>query len=359
MGDENPIRTLRDYSRPSHEGYRNTIELPDRNNVVTLRSDTIWLVQNGCSFHGLRSEDPNQHLKDFQKLVDSLDLDVANRERMRSDFMQLSLEAVEKLKEEIRLRENNSKRIQKITSVIDWSFLANHGLDRSFFDSINTNNFSGPQWVNLFQINELVYRELVHEFFASIEFESTVYRYEPEHLGVKFRLRDESSTIDCEGRAFVDGILVNNEDDEFVVGGTSVKKVRDPRVKLAHHCIVTTISGRKESTQRITKIDLFYLYCIYAEELNGGACYWHVIREVGEDDEVKEEVEEGAGGSFDVYRNMSRGDWQYLSTRYNLDPHLQIDLFPESEVDYPPYGYTRPMPPGYDYRYGPDPGGSD
>ncbi|GJV09965.1 zinc finger, CCHC-type containing protein [Tanacetum coccineum] len=39
------------------------------------------MVQNGCSFHGLRSEDPNQHLKDFLKLVDSLDLDGANRER--------------------------------------------------------------------------------------------------------------------------------------------------------------------------------------------------------------------------------------------------------------------------------------
>ncbi|GKC04970.1 hypothetical protein Tco_0996580 [Tanacetum coccineum] len=40
MGDENPIRTLGDYSRPSHEGYRNTIELPKGNNVVPLRSDT-------------------------------------------------------------------------------------------------------------------------------------------------------------------------------------------------------------------------------------------------------------------------------------------------------------------------------
>ncbi|GJW82419.1 zinc finger, CCHC-type containing protein [Tanacetum coccineum] len=78
MGDENHIRTLGDYSKPSHEGYRNTIELPVGNNVVPLRSDTIWLVQNGCSFHGLRSEDPNQHLKDFLKLVDSLDLDASN-----------------------------------------------------------------------------------------------------------------------------------------------------------------------------------------------------------------------------------------------------------------------------------------
>ncbi|GKB88675.1 hypothetical protein Tco_0960947 [Tanacetum coccineum] len=45
MGDENPIRTLGDYSKPSHEGYRNTIELPVGNNVVLLRSDTIRLLK--------------------------------------------------------------------------------------------------------------------------------------------------------------------------------------------------------------------------------------------------------------------------------------------------------------------------
>ncbi|GJT65605.1 zinc finger, CCHC-type containing protein [Tanacetum coccineum] len=91
IGDENPIRTLGDYSKPSHEGYRNTIELPVGNNVVPLRSDTIRLVQNGCSFHELRSEDPNQHLKDFLKLVDSLDLDGENRERTRLRLFQFSL----------------------------------------------------------------------------------------------------------------------------------------------------------------------------------------------------------------------------------------------------------------------------
>nr|GEV00987.1 MAK10-like protein [Tanacetum cinerariifolium] len=79
LGDANPICTLGDYSRPSHEGYRNTFELPEGNNVVPLQSDTIQLVQNGCSFYGLRSEDPNQHLKDFLKLVDSLDLDDPSR----------------------------------------------------------------------------------------------------------------------------------------------------------------------------------------------------------------------------------------------------------------------------------------
>ncbi|GKC29009.1 hypothetical protein Tco_1036303, partial [Tanacetum coccineum] len=83
MGDKNPICTLGDYSKPSLEGYRNTIDLPVENNRVPLRSDTIWLMQNGCSFHGIRFEDPNQHLKDFLKLVDLVDLDGKSRERMR------------------------------------------------------------------------------------------------------------------------------------------------------------------------------------------------------------------------------------------------------------------------------------
>ncbi|GJY60180.1 zinc finger, CCHC-type containing protein [Tanacetum coccineum] len=87
----NPICTLGDYSKPSHKGYKNTIELLVGNNVVPLRSDTIRLVQNGCSFYGLRSEDPNQYLKDFLKLVDSLDLDGANRERTRLRLFQFSL----------------------------------------------------------------------------------------------------------------------------------------------------------------------------------------------------------------------------------------------------------------------------
>ncbi|GJZ29701.1 zinc finger, CCHC-type containing protein [Tanacetum coccineum] len=91
MGDANPIRAIVDYSKPSHEGYRNTIELPIGNNVVPLRSDTIRLVQNGCLFYGLRSEDPNKHLKDFLKLVDSLDLDGENRERTRLCLFQFPL----------------------------------------------------------------------------------------------------------------------------------------------------------------------------------------------------------------------------------------------------------------------------
>ncbi|GJV92486.1 MAK10-like protein [Tanacetum coccineum] len=40
MGDGNPIRTLGDYSKSSHEGYKNTIELSIGNNVVSTRQIT-------------------------------------------------------------------------------------------------------------------------------------------------------------------------------------------------------------------------------------------------------------------------------------------------------------------------------
>ncbi|GJS07366.1 hypothetical protein Tco_0364162 [Tanacetum coccineum] len=92
-GESDSCRTLGDYpDKP--RGYRNTIRASKGNKqwgIPLIPGDTIRLVQNGCSFHGLRSEDPNQHLKDILKLVDSLDLDGENRERTRmglvSEFM--------------------------------------------------------------------------------------------------------------------------------------------------------------------------------------------------------------------------------------------------------------------------------
>ncbi|GKC34467.1 hypothetical protein Tco_1046851 [Tanacetum coccineum] len=46
MGDENPIRTLEDYSKPSHEGYKNTIELPIGNNVVKTGKERVCVYSN-------------------------------------------------------------------------------------------------------------------------------------------------------------------------------------------------------------------------------------------------------------------------------------------------------------------------
>ncbi|GJT62961.1 hypothetical protein Tco_1006494 [Tanacetum coccineum] len=68
MGDENPIRTLGDYSKPSHEGYRNTIELPVGNNVDRKSSQrypnvstTSWriFIRSMDSFQGLTPKSPS------------------------------------------------------------------------------------------------------------------------------------------------------------------------------------------------------------------------------------------------------------------------------------------------------------
>nr|GEY11217.1 MAK10-like protein [Tanacetum cinerariifolium] len=121
MGDENPIRTLGDYSKPSHEGYRNTIKLSEGNNVVPLRSDTIRLVQNGCSFHELRSKDPNQHLKDFLKLVDSLNLDALGTtfEARVRDYMAAHTEGMESFENAIfKQREEINDRMTEMFEIL-------------------------------------------------------------------------------------------------------------------------------------------------------------------------------------------------------------------------------------------------
>ncbi|GJW13834.1 DNA-directed DNA polymerase [Tanacetum coccineum] len=49
MGDENPIRTLGDYSKPSHEGYKNTIELPVGNIVYCMEDPEQAFIEYASS----------------------------------------------------------------------------------------------------------------------------------------------------------------------------------------------------------------------------------------------------------------------------------------------------------------------
>ncbi|GKD82978.1 hypothetical protein Tco_1349817 [Tanacetum coccineum] len=140
------------------------------------------------------------------------------------DFMQLSSEVIAKLKEEIRVKESRIEKIEKITR---------------------------PQWVNLFQINELVYRELVREFFTSFEFKDYAFKGNPKFKGVSFRMGGEYRTMSLLELGWRVGLY--SEEDSL-----------DDHTRLS----------RKESTQRITAIDMFYLYCIYAEGVVCDIPYW-------------------------------------------------------------------------------------
>nr|GFA62488.1 hypothetical protein [Tanacetum cinerariifolium]GFA63668.1 hypothetical protein [Tanacetum cinerariifolium] len=106
-----------------------------------------------------------------------------------------------------QLRYNTlARRFIHSGDVIDWEFLANQGLAHSFLNSINTNPFLGPQWMNVFQINEPVYQELVWEFFSSIKFDSSPCR-ECCWLEIKEAVVEEEDEGDDEGNEAAGGYV--------------------------------------------------------------------------------------------------------------------------------------------------------
>nr|GEV21700.1 MAK10-like protein [Tanacetum cinerariifolium] len=80
MGDANPIRTLGDYSKPSHEGYRNTFELPVGNNVCEIdrvadgklrdkNADESWeIIENLALYDHEGWNDSNEFLKPIKDI---------------------------------------------------------------------------------------------------------------------------------------------------------------------------------------------------------------------------------------------------------------------------------------------------
>nr|GEV06861.1 MAK10-like protein [Tanacetum cinerariifolium] len=121
------------------------------NNVVPLRSDTIWLVQNGCSFHGLWSEDPNKHLKDFLKLVDSLDLNVCDINRTDGKLLDKNADESWEIIENLALYDhegwNDSKDLVKPLKAISTSLNTSKTPDRRLLELEDQINFllKGPR----------------------------------------------------------------------------------------------------------------------------------------------------------------------------------------------------------------------
>ncbi|GJU10371.1 hypothetical protein Tco_1132767 [Tanacetum coccineum] len=188
-------------------------------------------------------------------------------------------------------------------TIIDRSLLADNGLVGGYFESMHSNLFSGQQWANLFQNNELVYCDLVCEFFATFEFRATTCRNSPRLDGIKFRLCGEHRSLSLVELRWRVGLYFEAQAGEV---GTEIALQNALKVKEEH--------------------------------------------------EEEEVAKEDVGGSEETYRGMSRGDWQARQGDH-LDPHMQIDTFPVCEADYPPFGYTGPMPLGYHYRYNTAPDG--
>ncbi|GJS58953.1 hypothetical protein Tco_0653737 [Tanacetum coccineum] len=275
------------------------------------------------------------------------------------EFMEFSLEVARRLKERIKENENKPRKIKKITKYPDTKVLKNSA-KHDFLENLEKKTFPTPanllcamskrdrstrgqasssrketmeEMVCKFGLfdnedHQMNYNNLVGH---SIHLRDVVdWEYELLHKGVTFRLggvEREMSLLELEWRPIIG-------DGGYNVGNTKAKSM-NPWIKLAHRCITMTISGRKETTNRVTEIDLFYLYCIFEEgvvcnipywlakylksirdkrviiELHEGECCWLDTRGVKEggkvDDEGGDEEggNEGVGGSADIYCNMS------------------------------------------------------
>nr|GEU93691.1 zinc finger, CCHC-type [Tanacetum cinerariifolium] len=287
----------------------NTIELPVGNNVVPLRSDTIRLVQNRCSFYGIQSEDPNQHLKDFLKLVDSLDLDDENRERTRhihSGISSIGISSPAK-------GESYSKWDKEGVTV-----KANRLL-LGFWPTIGDDGF------NVGNMKVAAIRDPRVKL---------AYRY------IAMTITGRKALIGSPKLTY-----------STFIASTPMRSFA------AFHTGSLRALSVNPSLYVFKKKSLISIEVVM--ELHNGGYFWLATREtVEEDDEGDKEARggtghEGAGGFADMYRNMSQGDWQvcqahwmdqqderahwmydhtvcqfqYLSTHDNLDPHLQIDPF--------------------------------
>ena len=73
-------------------------------------------------------------------------------------------------------------------AVADWNFLRNESLEKTFLKSFQTDEFTGPQWENLFRLQEPVYDELVREFFATFRFDTAEARNDVARTTIYFRL---------------------------------------------------------------------------------------------------------------------------------------------------------------------------
>ncbi|GJV13187.1 hypothetical protein Tco_1354728 [Tanacetum coccineum] len=432
-----PVEMSLNYENPNIKQLLGIME----HKVDTLIKDAISLMGRSESIFWMTTNEmyrpPSEpsRQEEFEHIVMNFILDQEERvkqleEYMKvivGDFMQLSSEVTRGLKEKTMSKRQMSIQgqsssaqevsIEEKTSLIGSSLPDKTSINHSSTPSVPTPS-SGLNGEILFV-------------------------YDPNHLGVRFRLGGEQKEISLwelgwrvslyserqsRENATLSGLRNGDTvkkshllmefcptigDGGFNVGNTKVASIRDPRVKLAHRCITTTLAGRKETTHRgVRDKNLIYGWMLVTRiarsfglltnelrdalsiepppylfknkslismgviiELQNGICVWPTPWAVEEEEEADEEAEGGMDrqdeqrGRLNTWMGQQdeRVHWmydhtvrqlQYLSTRDNLNPHLQSDPFPGYEADYPPYGYHGYMPPGYAYRLGPSHDGS-
>ncbi|GJZ96672.1 hypothetical protein Tco_0669006 [Tanacetum coccineum] len=188
-------------------------------------------------------------------------------------------------------------------------------------------------------LEQKIRSELVREFFASFEFEASACKYDPEHEGIKFRLGGEPREMSLLELGWRVRLYTRRKSkDNANLSGLSraeiVKEnrllmkfwpsIRDGGFKIARSFGLFTYKMRDalsiEPPHHVFKKKAFIAMGVIME-LQNEICVWLITRVVEEEKEAQEEAEgeatnEGAGGSVEMYRNISQGDWRVRQARW-------------------------------------------
>ncbi|GKC40208.1 hypothetical protein Tco_1052592 [Tanacetum coccineum] len=86
-----PSKTLHEHSHHTSSGFQNLITVPTEQTRRIVDSRDIWLIQNTCTFQGLKTEDPLRHVKHYLSIVDNIQADEATRDISRLRFFHFYL----------------------------------------------------------------------------------------------------------------------------------------------------------------------------------------------------------------------------------------------------------------------------
>ncbi|GJS84981.1 DNA-directed DNA polymerase [Tanacetum coccineum] len=86
-----PPKTLHKHSHLNSSNFLNPITYPTKKTGRIVDSREIWLIQNTCTFQGLKNEDPLCHIRHYFIIVDNIQADGVTRDTSRLRFFHFSL----------------------------------------------------------------------------------------------------------------------------------------------------------------------------------------------------------------------------------------------------------------------------
>ncbi|GKB61542.1 hypothetical protein Tco_0917728 [Tanacetum coccineum] len=322
MGDENPIRTLRDYSKPSHKDYTTqmSIDYIAGGRLRKLRPDKAWAtIERLAQYEDEGWNDTfipdemslNYENLDIEQLLGIMECKPSHQEEFEHIGINFILDQEERV-----------KQLEEYMKVIIGNFMQlSSEVTRGLKEKIG-----GEQ------------REM-----SLLEFGWRISLYIEQHSRDRATLSGLSRAETVKANLMLLEFWPNIGDKGFNVGNTKVKSIRDPesvgdKNLIYGRMLITRIArlfkvltGEMMNALSVEpppyvfkKKSLIAMGVIM--ELHDGGCCWPATREVmvkvedkGDDegDEAAGEYvgHEGVGGSADIYHNMSQGDWQVSQAR--------------------------------------------